>query len=167
MNKNQEELEKILEQVFLKYIKVVGDEDQTYYSTPTIFIRAIVSAILSAGYVKLEDVELQWQDRVCTYCGGKLEMKPITDNFGGEDIVREQVVCMPCSRIEVGTSERNFSLASDMVKLKHFTHYSYDVIEDEEQRIKADISYYCGVIKFIFHAIAQAKDKIVKVKGEK
>jgi len=155
MNKNQEELERIINE-FFPYGSGIRDA----------LIKDTAIAILDAGYVKLSDVELQWQDKVCTYCGGKLEMKPITDNFGSEDITREQVVCMPCSRIEVGTSERNFNLASDMVRLKHFTHYSYDIIEDEGQRRKADISYYCGVIKFIVHAITQSVKEIVKVKEQ-
>ena len=55
--------------------------------------------------------------KVCTYCGGGLEIKAITNNdclTNHKDDTRDCVVCMACSRIEHGTTPKIYGLAKEI-----------------------------------------------------
>ena len=57
--------------------------------------------------------------KVCSYCGGNLEIKAITSNdclSGHKDDTRDCIVCMACSKIEHGTTPEIYKLA---VKIAH------------------------------------------------
>ena len=54
----RKELERIIEQILVDRIKLIGDKDQTYIGYPDKLIKDLAQAILSSGYIKKDSIGL-------------------------------------------------------------------------------------------------------------
>ena len=110
MNKNQEELERIIQKICKKINPNFTDNIfiQDDFNTPpnnwtVVLIKTIASAIISAGYIKLSDVELDEEKEVEIYVVNGVEGKSIIINgyrvagskpWGGGTIIHKWTATM-------------------------------------------------------------------------
>jgi len=73
---------------------------------------------------------------------------------------------MACSKIEHGITQTVFNFAKKMVEDKKFTHYSYDIIEDEKERKKADTNILCYLINYIYKNYNNDQHKLIMLRKQ-